>query len=70
MLGDPIDIEVERGVLRSFSLGGLGLRGGAEYGAGRGVGVGGRRGEEGVDEGTVGGGAELAYDEAHLGFRR
>lgn len=67
VLGDPIDIELERGVRggRGFALGWLGLGGGAE-GACGGGGFGGRRGEEGVDEGTVGGGAELADDEADL----
>lgn len=71
VLGDPFDIEVERGVRggRSFAaaLGRLGLGGGAERACGGG-GVGERRGEQRVDEGTVGGRAELADDEAHLGI--
>jgi hypothetical protein len=65
VLGDPVNIELERGVLRSFSLGGLGL-GGSMKGARWGVGVGGRRWEEGIDEGAIRGGAELADDEPHL----
>ena len=71
VLGDPIDIELKSGVSggRGFGLGGLGLGGGAE-GACGGRGFGGRRGKEGVDEGTVGGGAELADDEAHLEANR
>lgn len=75
VLGDPFDIEVERGVrggggrASAAALGRLGLGGGAE-GACGGGGVGERRGEQGVDEGTVGGCAELADDEAHLGINR
>lgn len=70
VLSDPFDIEVERGVrgrgALGAALGRLGLGGGAE-GACGGGGVGERRGDERVDEGTVGGCAELADDEAHLG---
>jgi hypothetical protein len=71
VLGNPIDIELKSGVRggRGFGLGGLGLGGRAE-GACGGPGFGGRRGKEGVDEGTVGGSAELADDEAHLEANR
>ena len=70
MLGDPVDIEVERrGGVGRGSFGGLGVGGRAEEGASGSAGIGGRRGDEGVGEGTVGRGAELADDEPHLRSR-
>lgn len=75
MLGDPVDIELERRrrVVRSpgatFSALGLGLasRGGSSPERASGLaGIGGRRGEQRVDEGAVGGGAELPDHQSHL----
>lgn len=72
VLGDPVDIEVKRGVggrrasAPAPALGRLGLGSDTE-GACGGRGVGERSGEQGVDESTPGGSAELADDESHLG---